>query len=168
MRCPACRTVELTKTTYEGFTVNNCPECFGHLIPRQRTEGIKRRSTRSPEDLEHQVMLERGEDSQRLIGCPYCGVRMQKMNKARPVPFQIDFCRKCDMLWLDGGELALLQLSYESSAQAEESREMRRRWEEMSDERKQEYRDNLRRLPKPSFQRGVWGEVLDALHDSDW
>jgi Zn-finger nucleic acid-binding protein len=168
MRCPACKTISLQRETYEGFNVDKCPECLGHLIPRLRQQGISRQSKLSPEDLEHQVLLERGEDSQKLLGCPRCGDRMRKLNKARPTPFKIDHCIKCDVLWLDGGELALMQLSYESSAQAEESREMRRRWEEMSDERRAQFRENLRKLPKESPQGGgLWSELFDAFAD-DW
>lgn len=168
MRCPACRTINLKRDTYEGVNVDKCPQCLGHLIPRLRSEGIQRRSKLSQEDLTTQVMLDRGEDTQKLLGCPRCGERMRKVNKARPTRFQIDLCRECDLLWLDGGELALLQLAYEDSAQGRESREMQRRHEEMSQERKRQLHNNMKQLPKPSFQRGVFGEIFDALSDSDW
>lgn len=147
MRCPVCRTVELLKQTYEGLNVHQCPKCFGHLLPRLRADAIKRRANCPPEELEQKVMLERAEDSQRLVKCPRCGGLMRKQNKARPVRFQIDLCRKCDVLWLDGGELALLQLHYESSPQAQETREMQRRWEEMPEERKRAFVENVRKLP---------------------
>ena len=159
MRCPVCRTVDLARQSYEGLNVHQCPECLGHLIPRLRADAIQRRANLPLEELEQKVLLDRGEDSKRMVRCPRCGGGMRKQNKARPVRFQIDYCRRCDVLWLDGGELELLQLHYESSLQAAETREMQRRWLEMSDERKREFVENLQKLPlqRPHGERdGFW------------
>lgn len=165
MRCPVCRQVSLERETYEGFNLHKCPQCLGVLIPRLRADGITRNVKDVPRDLEQEVLLERGADTRKLLSCTKCGNHMQKLNKSRPTPFQIDHCRKCDVYWMDGGELAMFQLSYEGTAQAEEAQEMKRRFDEMTDEQRAQLRANIRKLPQSDLQNDAFAVLIEVLID---
>jgi len=72
---------------------------------------------------------------------------MTKRFLADPALFHLDTCRRCEPVWFDGGELARLQLSYQISPQGKDAAELQRRWREMPPERREEFEQNLARLP---------------------
>jgi hypothetical protein len=76
----------------------------------------------------------------------------------------IDECANCGLIWLDGGELASLQLAYEASEQGREARELRRRMEEMPPQRRAEFERALAELPDPPNP--VLLGILDAIRDA--
>ena len=74
---------------------------------------------------------------------------MRKIHEKRvPVDICLDLCRECDLVWLDGGELAILQLLFEGSKKGMNAEAMRRRAAafEASPERMQRFKENLDRL----------------------
>ena len=44
-----------------------------------------------------------------------CRRRMEKLKTRWTIGFSLDECDSCNLLWFDGGELALMQLQYEGS-----------------------------------------------------
>ena len=70
---------------------------------------------------------------------------MRKETVRKP-GFQIDECDNCDFVWFDGGELASLQLVYESKEQTQELNGMRDRLETMTAAQRKAYEDRIANL----------------------
>ena len=145
MRCPLCKT-ELVRLTYEGLKVAQCASCRGVLVAEDRLSRIKSIPQRSKEHLENELQESSGEDTVRWVKCPGCWELMEKQRVKKPQLFNIDCCKDCRLVWLDGGELAAVQLGYEASGACRESRELQRRLAEMSPERRAEFERNLASL----------------------
>jgi Zn-finger nucleic acid-binding protein len=67
-------------------------------------------------------------NSDARVSCPTCYRLMFK--QCLPVPhleLQLDVCDRCDVVWLDPGEVALLQLVYEATDWHQDSLEHQRR-----------------------------------------
>jgi len=81
----------------------------------------------------------------------------------------LDVCRSCSLVWLDGGELALVQLGYESSAIFAEAQEMKRRMAQLeaSPNRKAAFEENLARLPvEPSPVEEAVAEIAGEMFEA--
>lgn len=111
MKCPVCNTT-LARTEYEGFIVQQCPDCHGHLLTVRRLDSIKRKEEKSIEELKTETTKETGNDSLHKLRCPKCKQRMQKRFIPDPGAFHVDRCDRCELIWVDGGELARLQLMH--------------------------------------------------------
>ncbi|MBN1908612.1 MAG: zf-TFIIB domain-containing protein [Pirellulales bacterium] len=150
MKCPLCN-VELKRILYEGLPVLRCMKCHGYLMSRNRMEGIRRVAKRPVEQLKQETTAEAQPDTQEAIRCPRCRRKMKKHFLEDPVSLHLDVCADCEFLWLDGGELARIQLGHQISPQGRESTELQRRVQERTPgERAQLQRD------------------IDALPDDDW
>jgi len=160
MKCPSCAG-QLVRTTYEGLPVFRCDECFGYLLGQKRVDGIKRSRDKSVEQLKEETLSESREDTKTIVRCPRCRMKMKKEFLAEPVFLHVDRCKPCDLVWLDGGELARIQLGHEMTPQSRDAAEMQRRLKEMDPQRRQEFEENLAKLPEPeSFVLGALKEAL--------
>ena len=146
MKCPTCDT-ELARVPYEGLYVLRCEGCFGYLVASRRVEGIKRARRKSIHELMEETTAEGQADSEHPLRCPRCRRKMEKRFLADPALFHLDTCHRCELVWFDGGELARLQLSHEISPRGKDAAELQRRWREMPPERREEFEQNLARLP---------------------
>lgn len=149
-RCPICR-VDLVPVDYEGFRVMQCGQCFGHLVSLQRFDSIKRIDRKSQDELKSEASSVFTASSRQMLKCPRCHAPMCKQSTDLPVlDLQTDVCRHCDLVWLDGGELALLQLGYQATGKFMNAQEFKRRMQELeaSPERKARFEANLAKLPK--------------------
>ena len=95
---------------------------------------------------------------------------MSKQTARFPVGVvELDVCRSCSLVWLDGGELALVQLGYESSAIFAEAQEMKRRMAQLeaSPNRKAAFEENLARLPvEPSPVEEAVAEIAGEMFEA--
>lgn len=158
--CPVCST-PLTQVAYEGFIVQRCEQCKGHLLTSSRLDAIKRITRKSQEELKAEAAEFHGEHTGR-IKCPGCYAPMDKQAIRVPVlTLQMDVCRRCSLVWFDGGELAIAQLGYEATPGFADAQEMKRRMAELeaSPARKAAFEKNLAKLPEPT------GVVEQALED---
>jgi len=149
-QCPVCR-IDLVPTDYEGFRVMQCNHCGGHLVPLQRFESIKRIDQKSQDELKAEASSEFKASSSEALKCPRCHTFMRKQSANLPMlDLQTDVCRSCALVWLDGGELALLQLGYQAKNRFIDAQEFKRRMQELeaSPERKARFEENLAKLPK--------------------
>ena len=121
MRCPACST-ELIHERYEEQNVRACENCKGHLVDRKRLTIILDSRMESKETLERAAA--ESLDSLNALRCPKCADKMHKQPMGSPKKsedrFWVDVCKSCDVLWFNGGELAQVQLNYESTSVAKE------------------------------------------------
>lgn len=83
--------------------------------------------------------------------------RSKKIGNSR---FSIDRCTKCELMWLDAGELAKLQIIHEYSVKGREQQAFRERLENMTPEEKKELDDRIASLP--------WTITDTDDHDFDW
>jgi Zn-finger nucleic acid-binding protein len=82
-------------------------------------------------------------DSPMDVYCPKCKKKMRKQRAPHALPFELDFCSQCSLLWLDHGELEAIQLAFEQSPAGQEALELKRRMENMSEERREEMERNI-------------------------
>ena len=129
-------------------------------MKRPRMAQIQSNRETSSEQLEHHAEKQATADSTGLIRCPRC--RVQRMNKEkiqfdqRPEEsFQLDVCRKCQMIWFDGGELAKLQLDYESSIKAIDQMERQQLAQSLSEDRKEQLEERIAAMPMASNALGA-------------
>ena len=148
-KCPVC-SIDLVNVDYEGFRLTHCTKCKGHLVPLRRLESIKRVEGKTEDELRAEASEQFQASSTKTLKCPRCRVFMKKEKIDLPVlDLQMDVCRKCELIWFDGGELALLQLGYQSKSSFLDAQEFKRRIQELdaSPERKAEFEANLARMP---------------------
>ena len=148
--CPVC-SEEFIETDYEGETVLRCRKCRGAFLPRYRLEIIKHKQARTDGELKAEAKDEFSSDTKDKLRCPRCNGKMQKKPiDGRFAALTLDHCKTCDWIWLDGGELALVQLFYASSAQAASRRDMQQRVNELeaSPERKADFDKAFAELPE--------------------
>ena len=150
--CPHCL-CNLSPVSYEGLRVFRCEQCRGHLLPSRQLEAIKRLDQKTQDELMQEANTDYHGDGDAKIHCPRCRVTMRKHTIKLPgLTLQLDACRDCDLIWLDGGELALIQLGHESTPQFRNAQELRNRMDalESSPERKAAFEENLAKLPDPA------------------
>jgi len=115
LKCPACH-VLLCAVEYEGQIVHVCPDCRGALVQEPRLERIKRRreQTWSTEEEGRVAGEVAAADKTAWVPCPRCLVYMEKLKvSGAGCAFHLDRCGACQLVWLDPGELELLQIQYE-------------------------------------------------------
>jgi Zn-finger nucleic acid-binding protein len=166
MNCPICE-VELTRVIYQGFPVFHCGQCHGYLVSRQRMESISHSYVRPVEELKQETLEHHHDDTGQVLRCPGCRKRMRKQSLKPPASFNLDLCDACRFVWLDGGELARLQLAHRISPQGREAAELQRRYREMTPEQRAQLEQNIAKLPeslpdKDEPGAGPWGEDVWA------
>jgi len=165
-RCPVC-SVDLAPVEYEGFKVMQCPVCKGHLVNSQRLDSIKRVDRKPRHELESDATEEFKGSTRDRVRCPTCKKLMRK--QAIPLPvvdLNADVCTGCSLVWLDGGELALVQLAHEATSGFVNAQDLKRRVHELesSPVRKALFENNLARLPRASDPvKDILGEAADTL-----
>lgn len=147
----------------EGHRVQRCPRCRGHLLTTLSLEAIKRETRKPLEDLKREAATHFSGSTIETVKCPVCLRAMTKQTILRPVEIQVDACSKCSRVWLDGGELAMVQLAFETSVTHKESEEMKRRVAELeaNPARKERFERNCSMLDEgPSSVVDVIGKTL--------
>jgi Zn-finger nucleic acid-binding protein len=168
--CPHCR-IPLILVDYEGFRIMSCGQCKGHLMYLSRLEPIKRITAKSQQELKDEAAADFKGDNTGKVKCSRCHAPMSKQDIRLPgLNLQIDVCRACSLIWLDGGELALAQLGHEAKGVFANAQELKRRMDEMeaSPERKARFEEILARMPKENqepddFRSDIVEEVLMAI-----
>lgn len=145
MKCPVC-VVDLKRILYEGFTVLHCLKCHGYLLGAKRLESIKRTDKLSVELLKAEISGQSHCDTAEIIRCSRCLRTMKKQFIAAPASLHIDVCRDCETVWLDGGELARLQLAHQISMRGRDAAEFRRRHRAMTPEQKAQFASDIEKL----------------------
>jgi len=102
--CPDCST-PLSSGRLEGCPLLCCPRCFGMLIGMDRfaaiIDAVRVRETTSVRS----ALPRRQDPGDRVIDCPSCGRHMLAHLYGGPGNVVIDTCERCQVNWLDPGEL---------------------------------------------------------------
>ena len=103
-RCPVC-SVLMAHALIDNEPIDLCGQCRGILLPRPVFAILiaKRRAWATSLPAEP-VPLDR-KDLERGIACPKCGARFDTYPHYGPGNVVIDNCSKCDLIWLDFGEM---------------------------------------------------------------
>jgi Zn-finger nucleic acid-binding protein len=103
--CPLCGAPLATSLLDDEQRVDHCERCRGLLMLRQRfTEAVNRRRARetgppvSPPPVDPREL-------QRQLVCPSCREPMNVHPYYGPGNVVIDTCSRCELIWLDFGEL---------------------------------------------------------------
>jgi Zn-finger nucleic acid-binding protein len=106
--CPVCD-LPLVNAMIEGETVAYCGKCRGFLtfIPLFGMIVNKRRSLHSPN--EQQAAPFDPTELKRGLKCPECHKRMESHPYFGGGNAVVDTCERCQLIWLDAGELAIIE-----------------------------------------------------------
>ena len=106
--CPVCHT-PLQSALIDGETVCYCDHCRGFLTPIDAFGRIvgKRRSRHGP----HEQRAEPFDPAElkRVLKCPDCAGRMDSHPYSGGGNAVVDSCERCNLNWLDAGELAVIE-----------------------------------------------------------
>lgn len=96
--CPRCE-IEMQLMRVRNIELDACPKCRGIWFDSSELDKIMG----GAKSFEKQAYL--AEPLGAKIDCPSCGDRMQYLNVETTT---IDYCKKCEGVWLDAGELTEL------------------------------------------------------------
>lgn len=103
--CPVCRTPMAHALLDGDHPIDFCARCRGVLLPRATFATVvnKRRAWAAGPPAEP-VPLDRRE-LHRELACPRCAGRFDTYPHLGPGSVVIDNCTRCDLIWLDFGEM---------------------------------------------------------------
>jgi Zn-finger nucleic acid-binding protein len=108
--CPSCSTA-LSTARLEGYMLLCCPKCYGMLIDRDRFVSVID-AVRAREERPVRVVLPRRQNpGDRVLHCPTCQQPMVSHIYAGPGNIVLDSCERCQLNWLDPGELRRIALA---------------------------------------------------------
>lgn len=147
MECPVCHQ-KLTRAPYESVRIYQCNQCGGHLLSKSKLRKIEKLRTHSKSKLLNEINSATSTDNQQKLRCPECHFTMEhRFQKIGASNFRIENCPRCLWIWLDDGELAKLQILYETSDAGKQSEASRKRFQNMTDQEKKELDDRIAKLP---------------------
>ena len=105
--CTICNK-RLSQASIDGFRGLHCRQCGGVLLDRSTFRLIvDRRRARAKGPADTPTPFNR-DHLRREIPCPECGQAMNTHPYYGPGNFVIDSCSRCNLVWLDFGELETL------------------------------------------------------------
>ena len=106
--CPVCA-LPLVSALIDGEVVAYCGRCRGFLTLIPTFGGIveKRRSKHTPNE-EQPAPFDPAE-LKRVLKCPRCHKRMEAHPYAGGGNAVVDSCERCQLIWLDAGELPIIE-----------------------------------------------------------
>lgn len=113
-RCPVCK-IQCAPTKYENVPVSQCGQCGGYWVSKIKLDRIcALRDIQMPEPVRQKMMdIADAHNSTKTLYCLTCGTEMLKEQFKYWDDIQVDFCPKCEGLWLDCGELEKCQIYWE-------------------------------------------------------
>lgn len=108
IQCKGCDKSMMT-VFYEGVAIQLCMDCKGIYLTKRKLGIIE--GSREIDIPENTPFPRNGPEVRRH--CPRCENVMKKVKHGHIRTSVIDYCDNCTGIWLDKGELASIQLSYE-------------------------------------------------------
>jgi Zn-finger nucleic acid-binding protein len=113
-QCPTCSS-PLAKARLEGHPLLCCPRCYGMLIEMNRFATVID-AVRMEERSVRIALPRRQNPGDRLLKCPACGQPMLCHIYGGPGNVVIDSCERCQLNWLDSGELRRIAMAPDSTS----------------------------------------------------
>jgi Zn-finger nucleic acid-binding protein len=105
VKCPVCHVPLLLATLDDHYRGYQCEKCQGILLGRPSfAQTVKSRRARAPKTTLPPQPLNQ-EELKRRLHCPTCGQAMNTHPYFGPGNIVIDTCDRCNVIWLDYGEL---------------------------------------------------------------
>lgn len=108
VNCPRCE-YALVEAAIDGKSAKYCTSCRGILIETHIFADVtrKRRATyrgkeMAPQPIDPELL-------QQFVDCPNCQQRMDVHPHYGPGRAVIDSCHRCNLVWLDNSELAMIE-----------------------------------------------------------
>ena len=101
--CPDC-TVPLATARLDGHPLLFCQRCQGMLIEMMHFVSVIN-AARAHEQQRGVILPRRQNPGERTLACPQCGEAMLNHLYGGPGNLVIDTCERCQVNWLDPGEL---------------------------------------------------------------
>lgn len=108
--CERCDTAMQT-VFYEGVAIKLCLSCKGIFLNKKKLHAIE--ESREIDIAEDTSVPRNGPEIRR--NCPECSTLMNKRKHGKIMITMIDYCDDCSGIWLDKGELASIQLGFETA-----------------------------------------------------
>src|SRR5262245_38814753 len=126
LACPCCDR-SLAAAVLDGDTVGHCPDCRGILLSNDHFARVVARR-RETHGLQHKIVepIDPAE-FRRVTCCPKCRRRLDTHTYGGGGNAVIDSCVRCQLVWLDAGELTVLSQFPAKSSSAG------RVWDELSE-----------------------------------
>ena len=104
MNCPRCKE-QLTVRTVESLQVDECPGCKGIWFDKDELRQAKDRQDADLNWMDFDLWKHHDEFSvsAKPLKCPKCDVDTAAISYGK-TGVEIDYCLKCQGVWLDGGE----------------------------------------------------------------
>lgn len=106
--CPDCQLL-LEQVAVEGVPAAYCGECHGLLLANESFAWLVQQRRAAFQGAEQTPIPLTPERLQGAHACPRCHQTMDRHCYAGPGCQVIDFCNACEVVWLDGGELAAIE-----------------------------------------------------------
>ncbi|HES59617.1 MAG TPA: hypothetical protein ENO18_04215, partial [Caldithrix sp.] len=105
MQCPNCN-VPLRKKVVHGIEINECKKCKGIWFDKDELRKIKDIRDSDLNWLDFDILKHRDKFKVNVPKkiCPKCNIKMEVLNYDDS-RVEIDFCTKCNGIWLDKKEL---------------------------------------------------------------
>ena len=108
--CPKCSGTELRHTLVTGtLPAHSCYRCKGILVSLVAYREWKERVGSLRRSENHNAIVAPVKDTKDAILCSKCRNLMTKYRVSAEMPNRIDFCSRCEDVWLDGGEWELIE-----------------------------------------------------------
>jgi Zn-finger nucleic acid-binding protein len=118
--CPIC-SLPLSTGQLDGHPLLCCARCFGMLIEMNRFATIIG-AARVHEERSFRIALPRRQNpADRAINCPACGQPMLSHLYGGPGNVVIDSCERCQLNWLDPGELRRIAVAPDGSPRRDDA-----------------------------------------------
>ena len=104
-KCPVCAIAMAQALLDDAHPIDFCARCRGILLPRTSFAIVtqKRRAWATSPPVKPSP-LDR-EELRRQLACPKCGRTLETYPHSGPGNVAIDSCARCDVIWLDFGEM---------------------------------------------------------------
>jgi Zn-finger nucleic acid-binding protein len=103
--CPLCSAPLAKSLLDETHVIEYCEQCRGVLIPRSEfADAVSRRRARESGPPAPPAVVDQRELKRQVI-CPSCRAKMDVHPYYGPGNVIIDTCSRCNLIWLDFGEL---------------------------------------------------------------
>ena len=103
LKCPKCELGELIPQAHDGVTIDVCTKCSGIWLHKGE---LNKMAHPHEGDLEYCSTEHIAEDRISDCNCPQCkDVKLKKVNFVSYSDIVLEYCSKCEGIWLDRGEL---------------------------------------------------------------
>jgi Zn-finger nucleic acid-binding protein len=108
LSCPACQEL-LARAMLSGEELLTCRTCRGVLADNGSFADVIRRLRTAAATRDERPLPIDPSEYDRVLLCPGCGQRMDAHPYYGPGNVVVDTCAHCRLIWLDHGELAVIE-----------------------------------------------------------